>query len=243
MTWRVGLLIPSSNVVMEVDFYRSLPHDTTLHTSRMYLPDPTVAGEERMLDEFTLPAAEAAATARPDVVVFGCTSAGELRGSAADRQLCDRIRDLTGAVSVSVVTSVIQALRDTRASRVAVVTPFGDSVNQRIRAGIESEGIEVSALHGMGISSDDVASITPDAIYSFVQTSIGPRVPGDALFLSGTNYPAISALSLLKMTYDVPIVTSNHAVLQAVKRTLDDLREGELAPVGGRRPAALGFSG
>ena len=84
MTWRVGLLIPSSNVVMEVDFYRSLPHDTTLHTSRMYLADATVAAEEQMLDELVLPAAEAAGTARPDVVVFGCTSAGELRGREGD---------------------------------------------------------------------------------------------------------------------------------------------------------------
>jgi len=241
MTWRVGLLIPSSNVVMEVDFYRSLPHDTTLHTSRMYLPDATVAGEERMLDEFTLPAAEAAGTAWPDVVVFGCTSAVELRGREYDRQLCERIREVTGAVPVSVVTSVAQALHDTHASRVAVVTPFGERVNHRIKAGIEREGIEVSVMHGMEIASDDVSSITPEAVYAFVQSCIGPRVPGDALFLSGTNYPAMSALSLLKMTYDVPIVTSNLAVLQAVKRRLDDLRERDMAPVAGPWPAARGF--
>ncbi len=226
---------------MEVDFYRSLPHDTTLHTSRMYLADETVAGEERMLDELVLPAAEAAGTARPDIVVFGCTSAGELRGSASDRRVCERIRDITGAVPISLVASVARALHDTRAARVAVVTPFGDRVNQRIRAGIEAEGIEVSAVHGMGVSNGDVASITPEAIYSFVQSSIGPRVPGDALYLCGTNYPAMSALSLLKMTYDVPIVTSSLAVLQAVKRTLDDLREREMVPVGSRRPPAVGF--
>jgi maleate isomerase len=233
MTWRVGLLIPSSNVVMEVDFYRSLPHDTTLHASRIYLPDATTAAEERMLDEYALPAAEAVATARPDVVVFGCASAGELRGGEYDRRLCERIREITGAVPVSLVAAVTRALRDTRASRVAVITPFGDRVNQRVKAGIETEGIEVSAVHGMGISDRDIASITPEAIYSFVQSCIGPRVPGDALFLCGTNYPAIGALSLLKMTYDVPMVTSNLAVLQAVKRRLDDLREREMAPVAG----------
>jgi hypothetical protein len=43
------------------------------------------------------------------------------------------------------------------------------------------------------------------------------------------------------MTYDVPIVTSNLAVLQAVKRRLDDLREREMSPVAGPRPAARGF--
>jgi maleate isomerase len=225
MTWRVGLLIPSSNVVMEVDFYRNLPHDATLHTGRMHSAGVAAADEERMLDQFAMSAAATVATVLPHVVVFGCTSAGELRGKAYDRELCERIGEMTGAVPVSVVSSAIQALRDTCASRVAVVTPFDDRVSQRIKACIESEGIEVSALHGMGISAGDIGSITPDAIYSFVQSRIGPRVTGEALFLCGTIYHAMSALSLLKMTYDVPIVTTNMAAVHAVKRRLDDLRE------------------
>ena len=46
-----------------------------------------------MLDEFALPAARDLGTARPDVVVFGCTSAGALRGNDYDAQLCERISE------------------------------------------------------------------------------------------------------------------------------------------------------
>jgi maleate cis-trans isomerase len=46
-----------------------------------------------------------------------------------------------------VVDSVNQALRDTRATRVAVVTPYTDDMNWRIKASIESQGIAVSAIH------------------------------------------------------------------------------------------------
>src|SRR5215211_6152341 len=77
--WRVGLLVPSSNTVMEPDLWRALPPDTTLHTGRMYLEDTTPEGESRMLDEHVLPAARDLITARPDLIVFGCTSAGALR--------------------------------------------------------------------------------------------------------------------------------------------------------------------
>jgi maleate isomerase len=210
---------------MEVDFYRSLPHDTTLHTSRMFVADTTVAGEERMLDQYAIPAAESIRTAVPHVVVFGSTSGGTLRGKEYDRELCERIGKTTCAVPVSVVASVNRALRDTRASRIAVVTPHTDTVNQRIKASIEAEGIEVSVIHGMGISTFDTASITPEGIYAFVQSKIGPRVPGAALYLACTNYHAMGAVSLLKVTYDVPIVTTNMAALQAVKRTIDDLRD------------------
>jgi maleate isomerase len=237
MTWRVGLLIPSPNSVMEVDFYRSLPHDTTLHTARMYMPDTSAASEEQMLDQFTLPAATMVGTVMPHIVVFGSTSASLLRGKDYDREICERVGELTGAEPISVAESVNQALRDTRATRVAVVTPYTDDMNWRIKTSIESQGIAVSAMHGMGLSPAKSATVTPESIYSFVQSRIGTRVPGDALFIASTDYHAMSALSLLKIAYDVPIVTTNLAALQAVKRKLHGLREREMAPATTRRPA------
>jgi len=229
MSWRVGLLIPSSNTVMEVDFYRNLSHDTTLHTGRMYMVDTTVAGEERMLDEFTMPAAEAVGTALPHVTVFGCTSAGALRGKQYDAELCKRIGSVTNAIPVSVIASVNQALRDTRASRVAVITPYVDELNQRIKASVEAEGIEVTSMHGMGITKNfDIAQVTPDEIVDFVRQRIGARVNAEALFISCTNFNAMSALSALRMIYEVPMVTSNLAAIQAVKQHVSDFRQHAL---------------
>ena len=229
MSWRVGLLIPSSNTVMEVDFYRNLAHDTTVHTGRMYMVDTTVAGEERMLDEFTMPAAEAVGTALPHVTVFGCTSAGALRGSDYDRDLCERIAGVTNSTPVSVIASVNRALRETQAKRVAVCTPYADELNARIRASVEAEGFEVTALHGMGITNNfDIASVSADEIVDFVRSRLGARLPGEALFLSCTNWHAMNALSALKIIYDAPMVTSNLAALQAVKQQIAALRQREL---------------
>lgn len=228
MPWRVGLLIPSPNAVMEVDFYRSLPHDTTLHTARMYMPDTSPASEEQMLDQFTVPAARMVGTVQPHIVVFGSTSACLLRGRDYDRELCERVGELTGAEPVSVVESVTQALIDARASRVAVVTPYTDDVNRRIKAALEADGIAVTALYGMGLSPGHSATVTPESIYSFVQARVGTTVPGDALFIASTDYHAMSALSLLKIAYAVPIITANLAALQAVKRKLHRLREREM---------------
>lgn len=67
---KIGLIVPSSNTIMEPDFYRNLPEETTLHTARMYLEDVTAETEARMLDEYTLPAARDLATVSPDVVIF-----------------------------------------------------------------------------------------------------------------------------------------------------------------------------
>ena len=45
MSTRIGMIVPSSNTVAEVDFYRRLPPDCTLHTARMYLEETTPEGE------------------------------------------------------------------------------------------------------------------------------------------------------------------------------------------------------
>src|ERR671936_1537288 len=130
---RVGLLVPSSNTVMEPDLWGALPAGATLHTGRMYLEDTTPEGERRMLDEHVLPAARDLATARPDLIVFGCTSAGALRGNRYDAELCARSSELSGVPTVSVIAAVRQAIAASGARRVGVVTPYVEELNRPIR--------------------------------------------------------------------------------------------------------------
>lgn len=221
MGHRVGLLIPSSNTVMEVDFYRCLPASATVHTGRMYMEATTVEGEEAMLDRHTLPAARDVATARPDVVVFGCTSAGALRGNAYDAELCRGISDVTGKPTVSVIESVRNRLAALEARRIAVLTPYIEELNVRIKASVEDDGIEVASIHGMGISVNfELALVEPREILAFAREKLGSRPQVDALFISCTNYQAVATLPQLRQAYDLPLVTSNQAALEAVSRAL-----------------------
>jgi maleate isomerase len=222
-------MIPSSNSVMEVDFYRSLPRDATLHVGRVHEDQSRVLPGFELCTSNFLRAADSLSAVLPHIVVFDCAAETVAPAGAYERSLGERIGDLTGSAAIGVRASVFQALRDVHAFRVAVVTPYRDDLNRRLERTIEAEGFSVTAIHGMGLSSHESASITSDALCTFVQTSMGTRVPGDALFVGGTNFPAMSSLSLLKISYDVPIVTSNLAVLQAVKRELEMLRQNELA--------------
>lgn len=218
---RVGLLVPSSNTVMEVDFYRELPATVTLHTARMFMETTTAAAESRMLDEFTMPAAATLATVRPDVVVFGCTSAGALRGNAYDAELCDRIAQQTSATVISVIASVRGAVSRSGAARVGVITPYVDELNEKIRASLE-EGGEVGVVDIVGLGIDHnfaIAEVGPAEIVEFAVTSFARR-PIDLLFASCTNFRAVEALGDLSTALDVPVVTSNQATLEAVRAAL-----------------------
>jgi maleate isomerase len=218
---RVGLLVPSSNTVMEPDFWRALPPGATLHTARMFLEDTTPEGEHRMLDEHVLPAARDLATARPDLIVFGCTSAGALRGNDYDAELCRRISDLSGVPTVSVIASVRRAIAASGARRVGVVTPYVDALNQRIRESVEADGVEVATIAGLGMTDNfEIAAVPRREILDLAERTLrGLAV--DLAFVSCTNFPAVAALPELERRLGLPVVTSNQVAIAAVLRMLD----------------------
>lgn len=212
---RIGLLVPSSNTVMEPDFYRHLPTGWTLHTARMFLEDVTPAAENRMLDEFTFPAARDLATARPDVIVFGCTSAGALRGNTFDRWMIQEITQQTGIPAISVVESISKALVQQNARRVVIVTPYVEALNERIRASLEKDGLEVLRISGLGIvENTKIARVAREEIVALARDAIAGLQP-DALFVSCTNFPAVEALPELRAMFPFPVVSSNQAALEA----------------------------
>lgn len=217
---RVGLLVPSSNTVMEVDFHRRLPASRfTVHTGRMYLEETTPEAESEMLDHHVMPAARDLGTARPDVLVFGCTSAGALLGNDADAEMCGRIAEATGAEVVSTIRSVRDALERRRARRIGIITPYVEGLNEKIRASIEADGVDVAVIRGLGITENfAIARVDPADIVRFaIDTTEGLGV--DVVFASCTNFRAVEAIAGIEGALGVPVVTSNQAVLEAVLRS------------------------
>ena len=216
MSTRIGLIVPSSNTVAEVDFYRRLPADCTLHTARMYLEETTPEGEAVMLDEHLPRAATDLATARPDVTVFACTSAGALSGNAYEARLIDGIGSQTGGATFSVAASVRRAIRATGGQRVGVITPYVDSLNEKIAQSLQDDGLEVAAIHGLAITENfTIAEVEPERIAQFaVECFAGSDI--EMLFASCTNFRAFDAREDMHQALGVPVVTSNQAALAAV---------------------------
>ena len=236
MSARVGLLVPSSNTVAEADFYRRLPAAATLHTARMYLDAVTPEDEAVMLDEHLPPALRDLATTRPDVVVFACTSAGTLRGNAYEEALVARIGERTGARAISVAAAVRRAIAVRGARRIGVITPYVQALNETILASLEEEGFEVAWIHGMGISANaEIGAVEPARIAEFAREKFrgagasrvnlrGAAV--DLVFVSCTNFRAFEAREQIERELGVPVVTSNHAALEAVVELLEATTAG-----------------
>ncbi len=216
--FRVGLIVPSSNTVMEPDFHRALAGSCIVSTTRIFLEQVTREAEVRMIEEELPHSLRLIKTTDPDIVVFGCTSAGSLGGIEFDSRLGLAIEKETGVRAITVVGSVLIALRTIEAKRVALFTPYREELTRTVSACVLEAGYDVVHSAGMGILENlDIGRVAPDEIIRFVDSEMKTaQTEVDCLFLSCTNWQAVSALDDLRSKFGVPVISSNQATIDIV---------------------------
>src|SRR5215831_6694434 len=149
--FRIGLILPAPNTVMEPDFHRALGACANVSTTRMFLEISAREEEIKMVRDELPWAVTRIRPVAPDVVVFGCTSAGSLGGIEHDLAIGRSITEALGAPGVTVVDSVLIQLRDVGARRVAVFTPYIEDLTQSVVDCLTQAGFDVVAAAGMNI--------------------------------------------------------------------------------------------
>lgn len=227
---RIGLLVPSSNTVMEPDLQGAFLGMATVHAARMYLPDPyTVEDELRMIDDHVEAASRDIATTEPDLIVFGCTSAAALRGPGYDQDLCKRLALKTRRPIVSILDTITKCLRRCDVVNIGVVTPYPDQLNAAIRRTLVQDGFSISCIAGMGLRKNaDVGRIKPAEIVDFVTSNTPTDV--EAVAVPCTNLRAYEVRHEIAEALGKPVVTANSSVIDDVRQRLWPGSEPALKP-------------
>jgi maleate isomerase len=200
---RIGLLVPSSNTVMEPDFHRHIGPAGIVSTTRIFLEDVTRESEIRMLEDELPKAVELIRTTAPDVVVFGCTSAGALGTLAHD-------------------DGIGEAINTIAPRSVALFTPYTEGLTHCVASSLAEAGYPPVKAVGMGIRANlEIGRVTPSEIIRFVESQIEGCTP-DCLFLSYTNWRAIETIELLQQKLGMPVITSNQTAVDEVRRLADN---------------------
>src|SRR5438105_14150653 len=98
---RLGVLVPSADVVVEPDFQRFLPDGVVYYTSRSYQKGLQTVSDET-LNQIVESADEAAASlshANPELICFCCTSASFMQGPGWDQRLAERLSRAPGGIA------------------------------------------------------------------------------------------------------------------------------------------------
>jgi maleate isomerase len=223
---RIALLVPSSNTVMENDLHWALPKNRyTIHTDRMYLVETTREAETAMIEQYARPAAKDVGTVKPDLLVFGCTSAGSLFGLDFDESFCRLLGELAGCPALGTANAASQALTNAKARRIALITPYNEDLTSSVGKALSGGGREIVAAYGMGITDNvELATPTPDQIVRFAREKLSGAT-FDTLFVSCTNFRSYEAKAELEKTFDTRVLTSNSSVVEGIQAHFADGRE------------------
>jgi maleate cis-trans isomerase len=230
---RLGLIVPSVNVVLEPDFYRTVPENVTVHSQRVWVQphgwseDDAVelANTSERLIAMNLEAAEAArylATARVDTLVYGCTSGGFFLGAAEEDSMLAGMRRVTELPVVAASPAILAALRTIGAKRISVASPYPSAVNGRLKDYLSMSGFEVLVIEQdprAASGSKAISAESPSEIADF-----GARIcaPGsEAIVCPCTAWRAFEAVGQLETSLGIPAITANEAMIWLALSTLD----------------------
>lgn len=146
-----------------------------------------------------------------DVVGYGCTSGATVIGPERVR---DMIRDhgRQGEVT-NPLTAALAALGRLSAKRIALLTPYVESVNAPLIAAFNKAGIEVVAQASFEQSDDWTVARIPEADTLTAIQSFGARTDIDAVFASCTNLRTFGIVDEAEANVGVPVVSSNLALI------------------------------
>lgn len=217
---RVGLMVPASNTVMEPDLVSGLAGFATVHTARMWLDEPVSRKSEvKMLDEETLPAARMLSPIATDVTIFGCTSAGSIRGMTADATLREQVGELTRSPVIGVMDSIAWRLRRLSAHSISLLTPYPPAVTDAVADGLEDMGFRVASRYGMDVSHNrNVARIPPAAIVTAAEEASSTAT--QALVVACTNLRSYEAREAISARTGLAAITALSAVIDRTRDIL-----------------------
>lgn len=211
---RIGLLAPSPLMTMEPEFYKIIPEGISVHTTRLMHTSSTFEGLASLSDNIER-GAEELATAKVDVIAFACTSGGVIKGEKYEQELKDRITKASGGIpAVTVIGSVVEALKILNVGKLVISTPYVPDVFNREKDFMGKKGFEVLDIRGLGIEESELISHEPpSSSYRMSKEMFYEYPEAEGIFISCTNFRSIEIIDKLEKDTGVPVVSSVQATL------------------------------
>jgi maleate cis-trans isomerase len=153
------------------------------------------------------------------VVVYGCTSGSFFEGPEWNAKICAQLTDITGAPTVTTAGAMAECLVAGGHKKVAVVTPYVELTNERLKDFLRAFGIRVTHLGTFDmLDMFDHAKILPEEIYRKVRESDSDEA--EALFVACTQLRALEVLDLLERDLGKPVYSAIQATAWQAYATL-----------------------
>ena len=214
---RFGILVPFTNTNLEPDMALLRPEGVSMHFARMggYVQDEIPDADQMHglgaadLDE----PLHLLQGARPDVILYGCTSATLTHGPTFDRALAERIKADCGAETVTAAGALVHALGTLGVDRIGFASPYVSAINEMAIEFFAKTGIETVAQSEVKDELDNYGQgeLDPAAIFNLGLAA--DHSEAKALVLSCTDMRSVEIINRLEQAVGKPVLSSNQAMM------------------------------
>ena len=174
---RLGLIVPSINIVMEAWAARVMPDGASLHTARMFMPDGLTPESICEMDRTDgMRAVRQIASCRPDVIAYGCTASSIIQGLDYDAHLRHEIETVSGGPATTAAHAIITALKTFGARRISAVSPYTAVIDAAEHRYFAAAGFDVLGGAHLGITDNfKLAEPTPEILFKLGMDGFDPK--------------------------------------------------------------------
>ena len=211
MAARIGLIIPSSNRMVEQEMVRHTPPGVTAHIARLRMTGAHHAALDALLPHVEA-ATQTLTDARCGVVAFHCTANSMSGGMAGEARLLEVLAHAGAPLSTTTATAIRHAFDVLGARRIVLLTPYSAAVTEEEAEFLHSAGYEVLFARGFALKGSDEYCATPPQFWRD-RAIEAARPDADAYLLSCANISVFPIIEEIEQKLDRPVVTSNQVVI------------------------------
>lgn len=230
-SFRIGQIVPSSNVTMETEIPAMLrarelirPERFTFHSSRMRMKK-VVREELAAMDADSDRCAAELSDARVDVLGYACLVATMSMGLGYHRQSETRLQEVvkSNGSDGRVITSagaLVKALQVMKAQRILLVAPYMKPLTQTVVEYIEAEGIEVIDWRALEIPDNlDVARHDPANLPAVI-SELNAKDADVIVTSACVQMPSLPVVPQIEAMTARPVISASIATTYAMLRAL-----------------------
>lgn len=217
--WRrkFGVLAPSTNTIVEPDFYTMRVPGVTAHFSRIHIRNQDLSSNdafEQLLVQIRAEinyAVDRVMTCEPDYLVMGMSAETFWDGVAGNRAFKQRISERANGLGVATGAEACEkALQLFGARRIAVVTPYQPIGDKNVVRFFSDIGFDVVRIKGLRCpTAVSIAHVSEDELRRALIALDGDDV--DALVQVGTNLSMVRLADEAERWLGKPVIAINAA--------------------------------
>ena len=209
---KIGLITLSTDLTMESDFYsiiNNLPIDVFVNRIKNYNP-LTKENLLKMYDQLESVTKDILPNEKINTIAYGCTSGTIAIGKEKIKEKIQIAKP--GCYITTPITSAIKAINKMKIKKIAIFTPYPDSVNKTVFEYFSKEKIEVLSFSSFNLDSDlEIGKVDPNYLLEVLTKMETSSAEG--LFVSCTALPVLKILDQVENKIKKTVLSSNQTLI------------------------------